>query len=183
MSKQGFKTRSLFILVFASIAGFVSHSHGAGFQLFEQSITGLGRSYAGGSLAADDASAVFYNPADMALLEGRHTQIGVAVYDTNSKFEGSYVSPFGGAGSGNTGTKGAASNFYYIHPSSNQLTYGFGLTVPFGLATKYDSSWLGRYEAIESELQQLDSVWNENVPALNSQIQSMGVDLISISED
>jgi len=37
--------------------------------------------------------------------------------------------------------------------------------------------------AIESELQQLDSVWNENVPALNSQIQSMAVDLISISED
>ena len=37
--------------------------------------------------------------------------------------------------------------------------------------------------ALESELQQLDSVWNENVPALNSQIQSMGVDLISISED
>lgn len=37
--------------------------------------------------------------------------------------------------------------------------------------------------AMESELQQLDSVWNENVPALNSQIQSMGIDLVSISEE
>ena len=36
--------------------------------------------------------------------------------------------------------------------------------------------------AIESELQLLESVWNENLPALNSEIQSMGIDLISIDE-
>ena len=34
--------------------------------------------------------------------------------------------------------------------------------------------------AIESELQQLDSVWNANVPALNSRIQSMGIDLVTV---
>lgn len=37
--------------------------------------------------------------------------------------------------------------------------------------------------AIEAELQQLDVVWNENVPALNSQIQALGVDLVSISDE
>ena len=37
--------------------------------------------------------------------------------------------------------------------------------------------------AIESELAQLDSVWNENVPALNSRIQSMGIDLVTITEE
>jgi hypothetical protein len=37
--------------------------------------------------------------------------------------------------------------------------------------------------AIESELGQLDSVWNENVPALNSRIQSMGIDLVTISDE
>jgi len=36
--------------------------------------------------------------------------------------------------------------------------------------------------AIQSELQQLDAVWDEHVPALNSEIQSMGIDLVSISE-
>lgn len=36
--------------------------------------------------------------------------------------------------------------------------------------------------AIESELSQLDSVWNENVPALNSQIQTMGIELVTIDE-
>ena len=37
--------------------------------------------------------------------------------------------------------------------------------------------------AIESELAQLDVVWDENVPALNSKIQSMGIDVVSISEE
>ena len=37
--------------------------------------------------------------------------------------------------------------------------------------------------AIESELELLDVVWEENVPALNSQIQSMGIDLVSIPDE
>jgi photosystem II stability/assembly factor-like uncharacterized protein len=37
--------------------------------------------------------------------------------------------------------------------------------------------------AIESELEQLEVVWEENVPALNSQIQSLGVDLVTISDE
>ena len=36
--------------------------------------------------------------------------------------------------------------------------------------------------SIESELEQLEEVWEEHVPALNSQIQSMGIDLVSISD-
>jgi hypothetical protein len=37
--------------------------------------------------------------------------------------------------------------------------------------------------AIEANLDQLDIVWNENVPALNSSIQAMGIDLVSISDE
>ena len=37
--------------------------------------------------------------------------------------------------------------------------------------------------ALESELQQLDAVWSEHVPALNSRIQSMGIELVSITEE
>jgi hypothetical protein len=37
--------------------------------------------------------------------------------------------------------------------------------------------------AIESELELLEEVWEEHVPALNSRIQSMGVDLVSISDE
>ena len=37
--------------------------------------------------------------------------------------------------------------------------------------------------AIESELEQLEVVWEENVPALNSQIQSLGIDLVTIGDE
>lgn len=37
--------------------------------------------------------------------------------------------------------------------------------------------------AIESELGLLDSVWNEYVPALNSRMQSMRIDLVTISDE
>jgi long-chain fatty acid transport protein len=38
-------------------------SYGAGFQLLEQNASGLGTAYAGTAAAAEDASAVFFNPA------------------------------------------------------------------------------------------------------------------------
>ncbi len=34
--------------------------------------------------------------------------------------------------------------------------------------------------AIEAELAQLESVWNDNVPALNGRIKSMGIDLVTV---
>jgi len=59
-------------------------------------------------------------------------------------------------------------------------------TVDTGDARPTDGAIAVREElssALESELEQLDAVWNEHVPALNSQIQSMGIDLVSISEE
>ena len=37
--------------------------------------------------------------------------------------------------------------------------------------------------ALESELQLIDDVWTQHVPALNSEIQAMGIDLVSISDE
>ncbi|MED5421050.1 MAG: hypothetical protein VYD01_06280, partial [Pseudomonadota bacterium] len=59
-------------------------------------------------------------------------------------------------------------------------------TVDVGDARPTDSAIAVREEigaAIESELELLDAVWEENVPALNSQIQSMGIDLVSIPDE
>lgn len=42
-----------------------------GFMLTEQSVTGLGRAYAGAGIVGDDLSAVWYNPAGMSLFHER----------------------------------------------------------------------------------------------------------------
>ena len=59
-------------------------------------------------------------------------------------------------------------------------------TVDVGDTRPTDSAIAVREEigaVIESELELLDVVWEENVPALNSQIQSMGIDLVSIPDE
>jgi photosystem II stability/assembly factor-like uncharacterized protein len=68
---------------------------------------------------------------------------------------------------------------------NNKLTSLMG-TVDVGDARPTTSAMMVKNElsnAIEAELGQLEVVWNENVPALNSRIQSMGIDLVSISEE
>ncbi|MCK5639143.1 MAG: outer membrane protein transport protein, partial [Gammaproteobacteria bacterium] len=38
----------------------------------------------------------------------------------------------------------------------NGMKFGVGVNVPFGLATKYNKDWVGRYHAVESHLQALN---------------------------
>ncbi len=68
---------------------------------------------------------------------------------------------------------------------NNKLT-SLMRTVDVGDARPTSSALVVKSElsaAIVAELDQLDVVWNENVPALNSRIQSMGIDLVSISDE
>ncbi len=68
---------------------------------------------------------------------------------------------------------------------NNKLT-SLMRTVDVGDARPTDGAIAVREElssSIESELEQLEEVWEEHVPALNSQIQSMGIDLVSIADE
>ncbi len=68
---------------------------------------------------------------------------------------------------------------------NNKLT-SLMRSVDVGNARPTDGALAVREElsaVIESELELLDEVWEEHVPALNGQIQSMGIDLVSISDE
>ncbi|MDZ8224960.1 outer membrane protein transport protein [Nostoc sp. ChiVER01] len=43
-------------------------------------------------------------------------------------------------------------NLYAAWSVSDRLKLGIGINVPFGLSSKYDSNWVGRYQAVESKL-------------------------------
>ncbi len=63
--------------VAAALLAVGAQAHGAGFELYEQSPQGT--AMAGANVAkADDASAVFYNPAGMAMMDGGSAMIGGA---------------------------------------------------------------------------------------------------------
>jgi len=134
---------------------------GAGFSLIEQSVSGLGNAYSGGSASAEDASTIFYNPACMTLLKDQEFIAGMHVIIPYVKFhnEGSihilqpYTGkPLSGGNGGNGGVTKFIPNIYFSKRLNNRLSVGIGINAPFGLATKYDKDWVGRYHAIESDV-------------------------------
>ncbi|WP_126453718.1 OmpP1/FadL family transporter [Sulfuriflexus mobilis] len=144
------------IYALATVSG---TSHAAGFGIIEQSVTGLGNAFAGGSSGATDASTIYFNPAGMTRLDGAQAIFAVHVIDPNAKFKDQGSTHFTTASldvnnenGGDAGPVALVPNFYYSRPINQQWTFGVGIGAPFGLVTEYDDGWVGRYHALTSEL-------------------------------
>jgi len=137
----------------------------AGFAIKEQSITSLGRAFAGSAAVAEDASTIFFNPAGLTYLERGELDMGLNYIKPQSEFrnEGSSVPDFGGAGGfsgqpltggdgGDAGHEAFVPNFYLSHPVNDKVSLGLGVSAPFGLVTEYRDDWVGRYFAVKSEM-------------------------------
>ena len=64
MKNTTFKLAAVAVAAASALAG---QAYAAGFMLTEQSVAGLGRSYAGIGVDGTDISGVYYNPATMTL--------------------------------------------------------------------------------------------------------------------
>lgn len=105
---------------------------------------------------ADDATTVFFNPAGMAMLDGVQFTAGAQVILPNADFtnSGSFDS-FGRPLSGPDDQLGDpifVPSLYYVHPINDQWAFGFGINAPFGLTSRYDEDWVGRYHATDSKV-------------------------------
>lgn len=136
------------------LAGCTHLAHAAGFALIEQNASGLGNAYAGAAAVAEDASTVYYNPAGMTLLPDRQLVLVGHLIKPKMEFSGRVSAPFavsGGEG-GDAGGVSIVPNAYFAYRLSPDVHLGLGLNSPFGLKTEYDSNWIGRYQAIKSEV-------------------------------
>ncbi|MCG5501500.1 OmpP1/FadL family transporter [Ectothiorhodospira lacustris] len=139
----------------------------AGFYIQEQSVSGLGRAFAGDAAIASDASTIFFNPAGMTYLSGPEVQVAahLLVPKADVRNSGStaetpgipglapgYAGPYVGGNGGNPYDPTPVPNFFYARPFNDQLWYGFGITAPFGLANTYDKDFFARYDSTETEL-------------------------------
>lgn len=149
----------------SSMLGFVPlltamHAHAAGFALIEQSGSGMGNAFAGAAAAAEDASTIHFNPAGITRLSGRQIAIAThairptAHFDNQDSTPGT-LKPLGNDG-GDAGDLAWVPNFYYAMELSPEIRLGLGVNAPFGLKTEYNDQWLGRYQAIKSELKTLN---------------------------
>lgn len=132
----------------------------AGFALIEQSGSGMGNAYAGGSAIAEDASTIFFNPAGMTYIEGTQAVGALHLINPNAEFhnKGSIAglaTPLGDEGP-NAGDLAFVPNFYFKMDLNDNVKLGLGLNAPFGLKTEYDDKWLGRFQADKSEVKTIN---------------------------
>ena len=136
-----------------------SPARASGFALLEQSGKGLGEAYSGGITDIKDASSIFSNPSAIAFMEGNEVTTSLNVINISSEFkdDGSTLGsgtgiPLTGGDSGDAGTTGIVPTLYWAQGLTDRIKVGLGVNAPYGLATKYDKTWKGRYHAIESDL-------------------------------
>lgn len=155
MRPQTARFLSIRLLTAGILTGLSTASSGAGFALIEQSASQMGNAFAGGAAFANDASTVYFNPAGMTRLPAQ--VVGAIHYvSPSAKFSGSATDIFGnpvsGGNGGDAGEDGFVPNLYVTAPLGDGLYAGLGINAPFGLSTRYDSDWAGRYLAIQSEV-------------------------------
>lgn len=149
--------RKIFTLASIALICVSESSFAAGFAIAEQSVAGLGNAFAGGAAIADDPSTVWYNPAGMTRLCNNRLALGTHWIIPKAKFHNDdsvkfNSTPLTGNDGGDAGENAVVSNVYFTSQYSDCLWFGLGINTPFGLKTKYDCSWVGRYHAILSEL-------------------------------
>lgn len=134
------------ILLVVSILLQPAGGNAAGFLIFEAGAKALGM---GGALVAqaDDPSAIFFNPAGIAHLEGTNLYGGVSLIFAGTEFAGVDPSP----GFGTTGSTGTLLftpiNAYITHMVRPGLAVGVGVFNPFGLGQEWENptTFSGRY--------------------------------------
>jgi long-chain fatty acid transport protein len=135
-------------------------AHAAGFALIEQSGSGMGNAFAGAAAVAEDASTIYFNPAGMTYIEGTQVVGTLHLINPNAEFndknsQPATSRPLGGDG-GDAGDLAFVPNFYYKRDLSDTIKFGLGISVPFGLKTEYDKSWIGRFQAVKSEVKTIN---------------------------
>ena len=131
----------------------------SGFAIVEQGVKNVGSAISG-TAAADDPTAVFYNPAGIILLKGTGYVVAGHIIQPGAEFSGGATTnplvggaAISGGNGGDGGTTGFVPNFYWVTDINENTKFGLGINAPFGLATDYDDGWKGRYHALESKLE------------------------------
>lgn len=157
---QDHDKRSWLVPATASLALIPTAAGASGFALLEQSASRLGTAFAGTAAAADDATTVFFNPAGMTALSQPEGVVSTSGIDIGSEFRNdssvpAFAQPLGGSG-GDAGDWNFVPAAYFALPAGDNLAFGIGVNAPFGLKLVYDADWIGRFQALHSEISTLN---------------------------
>jgi long-chain fatty acid transport protein len=119
-----------------------------GFQLNEVGARAMGM---GGAFTAkaNDLTAIYFNPAGLAYQKGFGAYLGgTMILPSNS-----YTTPSGSSTTDMVSQTFLLPNGYVGYGMENGLAFGLGVFVPYGLGTEWPAGWVGRTEAMKSDIQ------------------------------
>lgn len=125
---------NIIVLILVGLMGLASSVNAAGFRLADQDAkaTGMANAY---TAVADNASAVWYNPAAITGQEGTNLSLGTVMVIPTMEHKNL------------DGTKDKIKNkthipphFYATHKLNDQWSLGFGANAPFGLSTEWNKN-------------------------------------------
>ncbi len=138
----------------------VATAWASGFALREDSAEGLGNAFAGQTAKAYDASTAYYNPAGMSQLSTSELAGSATWIAPSARFGGTNSSPFGGNVSGTTGFNGikaaAIGSIFGVYHVNDDWALGLSVATPFGMRSEYKEDWVGRYQALASDLTDIE---------------------------
>lgn len=154
------KSTHLTLIVAAALAAMSTSATASGYRFGSQSVAAQGTADANAA-EADDASALYYNPAGMSRLQGQNFSAGATAVVPHSTFNDTGSKRFTGTSSGGTATDGyapdvvVAPSLYYTKQINDQWTAGVGMFVPYGTKLNYGDNWTGRYALTNIKLEAL----------------------------
>jgi long-chain fatty acid transport protein len=159
--------RKAAIALLAAISAFslVEQAGASGYQVRENSTVYQGTAFAGQASGDGDLSVMFANPATMTQFSGSHIEgnatevVPRAIFTGSATTTGPGFATRGVTGSDdevNGGTLAFVPAIYAMTSITSDLKAGISLTAPYGLMTRYDPDWVGRYNALRSELSTID---------------------------
>ena len=142
-----------------SLIAVAGQAQAGGFALREQSAYYQGMSFAGNGTTGPSISSIFWNPATITgagegITFESHSSFIIPNADLDATFTKGAI-PWIGSGSTKTGDIGSDAWIpasYNAYKVNDDLFVGMSITAPFGLATKPNPNWAGKWYNRSSEV-------------------------------
>lgn len=149
------KRRVIFLALMAlAIFSISPLSQGAGFLIYEHGAAAMAMGGAFVALA-NDATAVFHNPAGIAFLEGTQVSVGTTLIIPSSTLTMpgiGLVDPSYATSYEKESQVFFPSTVYITHKFSDRIVAGFGFFSPYGLGAKWPADYPLRYIAVKDDM-------------------------------
>ena len=138
------------VITFAMVVTVTDHAAAQGYGVYEQGACAMARAGAAVASPCDDGSAIFFNPAAIAVSRDRRI---LSAGGTLIGPRGEFTSVDGRSAGAMVENWIPVPAAYFTAPVGARFAAGVGLFVPFGLTTEWPLDFIGRYVSYKTVLQ------------------------------